>query len=129
MNDLVGLDRIVRRGLAPSVPAGSHVRLALLPDLQPERKTWERSLSHHAGACGCEAAAAALALVIGALVAADVVLGITLTAPGLPVWAAWGLTCVVSVVAAKGVALYIARRSLKRLGSMITAAATTVKAP
>jgi hypothetical protein len=65
---------------------------------------------------------------MGALIAAYVLLGVALTLPGLPVWASWTLICVVGVVAAKLVALYVARRSLKRLGSMITAAATTAKA-
>ena len=61
VNDLVGLDRVIRHGLAPSVPTGSYVRLALLPDVNQSAEDWERSLSRYAGACGCQAAAVALA--------------------------------------------------------------------
>jgi hypothetical protein len=128
VNDLADLDRIIRRGPAPSVPTGSKVRLALLPDGQPERKAWERSLSRYAGACGCQAAAFALMVVLGALIAAHFALGVTPTAAGLPVAAFWVLTCVVSVVLAKLVVLVVARRSLRRLGSVITAAANRAKA-
>jgi hypothetical protein len=66
--------------------------------------------------------------VIGALIASDVQFGVTLTLGVLPVYASWILTCVAGVVLAKLVSVYVARRSLKRIGSRITAAATAAKA-
>jgi hypothetical protein len=127
VGSLAALDKIISRGFAPSLPPGSQVKLTVLPEDQPQRRSWERSLSRYASACGCQPAAAAVAFVIGALVAAYVALGVTLTLPGLPVYASWTLACVVCVVVGKIVALYIARQSLKRLGSMITAAANAAK--
>jgi hypothetical protein len=129
VSDLAGLDRIVRRGPAPSVPAGSYVRLALLPDVQPERKDWERSLSRYARACGCQAAAVALAVTMGALAAAYSLGGVTLAVPGLPLAASWVLIGVACMLLTKLIVLYIARRSLERLGSLITAAAAAARTP
>jgi hypothetical protein len=66
--------------------------------------------------------------VIGALTAADVLLGLTPTLPELPVYASWILICVAAVVFAKLGTLYIAHRLLKRVGGRIAAAAIAAKA-
>ena len=127
VGSLVELHRVTRRGLAPSLPPGSQVRLTLLPDDQPERSSWERSLSRHATACGCELASVVLTLVMGALVAAHVVGGFTVALPGLPVAVSWALFGISSVLLAKLFALHAARRSLRRLDSTIAAAAEAAR--
>lgn len=128
VGSLAALDEITNRGVAPSLPPGSQVKLTLLPEERPERRSWERSISRYGSACGCQPGAAALVLVIGALIAADVLLGLTLKLPELPVYASWILICVAAVVLAKLGTLCIARRSLKRVGARITAAAIAAKA-
>ncbi|MGH3480436.1 MAG: hypothetical protein ACRDQD_26830 [Nocardioidaceae bacterium] len=59
------------------------------------------------------------------LVAANVVGGFTVAVPHLPVPVSWVLFGISSVLLAKFITLYTARRALIRLGSAIAAAAST----
>jgi hypothetical protein len=122
VSNLVDLSRITQRGLAPSLPPGSRVQLALLQGSEPERPDWEHALSHHAAACGCEWAAVALALVMAALIAVDIAVDVTIALPGLPVVASWAVIGAFTVLVAKATALYLARRSLNHLHAKIATA-------
>jgi hypothetical protein len=127
VGSLAALEAITNRGVAPSLPPGSQVKLTLLPEDEPQRRSWERSLSRHASACGCQPTAAALLVLLGALIAADVLFGLTLAVPMLPVYASWILTCVAGILLAKLVSVYATRRLLKRVGARVTAAATAAE--
>lgn len=123
VDDLVELDRIARRGFLPSLPAGARVELGLLPADHPERRTWEDSVTRHASACGCEAAAVVLMLVIGALVAAYLLGAAAIGLPGAPIAVTWAVVSIGSVFLAKAAVAYAARRSLRQLSAEITEAA------
>jgi len=125
VGSLVDLDRVIRRGLAPSLPPGSQVRLTLLPDDQPERIRWERSLSRYATACGCHVASVAFLIMMAALVAASVIGGTTVAVPNLPVPVSWALFGISSALLVKLIALFTAGRALNRLRSAIETAAGT----
>jgi hypothetical protein len=125
VGSLVELERITRRGLTPTLPRGSRVRLTLLRDDQPERSNWERSLSRYATACGCHVASIALLFVIVALVATRVAGGFTVAIPNLPVPVSWVLFGISAALLGKFITLYTARQSLRTLGSTIAAAANT----
>jgi hypothetical protein len=60
---------------------------------------------------------------MAALVGANVFGGLTVAVPNLPVWASWVLFGTSSVLLAKLLALYAARRSLRKLGATIATAA------
>jgi uncharacterized membrane protein len=66
---------------------------------------------------------------MGALAAAYSLGGVTLAVPGLPLAASWVLIGVACMLLTKLIVLYIARRSLERLGSLITAAAAAARTP
>ncbi len=53
VEDLAQLDRIVRRGVVPTVPRGARVSLDLLPSTVAERPRWERAVGRWERACGC----------------------------------------------------------------------------
>ena len=127
VGSLAELDSITRRGLLPSLPAGSQIRLKLIPDDQPERTRWERAVSRHASACGCELGAVVLTLVLGALVVARVVGGTTVGLPGLPVVVSWAMLAVASALLVKLAVSYAARRSLEQLRPKIAAAASATR--
>jgi hypothetical protein len=69
-----------------------------------------------------------LVLVLGSLIAAKTLLGVTVTLPGLPLYASWIVVCAAAVVLVKLVAVHHARRSLGRLRSTIAAAAAAPQA-
>jgi hypothetical protein len=127
VGSLSELDSITRRGLLPSLPAGSRIRLTLVPDDRPERIRWEHSLTRHASACGCELAAVVLTLVLAALVVAHIVGGTTVGLPGLPVVVSWAMLGIASVFLVKLAVSYAARRSLEQLRLKIAAAARATR--
>ena len=117
------LNRIARRGLLPSLPAGARVELTLLPADHPERSAWEHSVTRHASACGCEIAAVALTLVVGVLVAAYLLGAAAIGLPGAPIAVTWAVVCVCTVLLVKASVAHAARRSLRQLSAEIAAAA------
>lgn len=123
VRNVAELDRIARRGLLPSLPAGSRVELTLLPADHPERPAWESSLTRHASACGCEAAAVALTLVVGVLVAAYLLGAAAIGLPGAPIAVSWAALCVCTVLLIKASVAHAARRSLRHLSAEIASAA------
>jgi len=62
IDDLQRFRQLTDRGIAPK-PISPDVRLAFPNASGQELAAWERRLRHHAAACGCEAAAFALAVV------------------------------------------------------------------
>jgi hypothetical protein len=114
IDDLQRFRQLTDRGIAPK-PISPDVRLAFPNASGQELAAWERRLRHHAAACGCEAAAFALAVVgIGALMCRSA-FDIRLAAGSLADAVLWMALAVGVCVVAKLAAVYGSRRALARL--------------
>jgi hypothetical protein len=124
VEDLAQLDRIVRRGVVPTVPRGARVSLDLLPSTVAERPRWERAVGRWGRACGCETGTVALLATFVVLSLLHFAGGVDLVSGGLPLIVWWLLLGIGASVAVKTVVLVLARARLSRLRSRVAASAS-----
>ena len=115
ISDLAALRTLTSRGLAPSLPAGRRVRLALVAASDAELHVWEKSLTRHAQACGCEAGVLGFALAGSVFASLHFTIGADLALIGLPALVTAGGLTVLAMLVAKVAYIHFARRSLRQL--------------
>jgi hypothetical protein len=121
--DLAALRSLTSRGLGPSVPPDGQVHLTFLDEGDPQRSRAEAELSRYGQACGCEAGALAVLVVLAVLAAGQFVFDISVALLGIPIYLSWIIIALAVSISTKVLSVYHAKSQMGRLYRSIAAMA------